>query len=207
MNKSYSPLNKGITLIELLVAVSIVVLLGIVVSSVQIDVFRFNRTITGSLSSIDRAQRLLRPMTAEIRSASISGLGAFPIATAAPTEFAFYSDIDSDGKKEYVRYYLSGTTLYKQVVRPSSTLPPVYDTASASPTVFIENVQNGASQTPIFRYFSGAYIGGEEGEVLAPENSIESIRMVRISLLVQSVGAQQTVTIGTDVTIRNLKQQ
>lgn len=205
MKQSHSLRNRGITLVEVLVSVTIMTMIGIVVSKFQVDTFAFNRKFNSSLTTVDRAQRLLRPMTAEIRSSSPSGLGAFPVATADATTFAFYSDIDSDGLKELVQYYLVGTTLYKDVTKQTGTTPPQYNSANKVTTAFIEGVQNGTDGTPLFQYFSKDYTGGATGEIVSSDNRTEDIRLVRISIHLQS--DTTPFTISSDVSIRNLKQQ
>ncbi len=195
------------TLVEVLIAVGIAVVIGVGIFAIQADTFRFNRQFTASLNSIDRAQRLLRPMTAEIRSATISGLGAFPVAVALPYEFAFYSDLDSDGRVEYVRYYLSGTILYKEVIPQTTALPPVYDPAGSTVRPFIEGVQNELQHTPLFRYFSNEYTGGTAGEITNASTTLELVRMIRISIMLNPGSGGTPYSIGSDVAIRNLKQQ
>lgn len=207
MKSFHSPQSKGITLLELLIAVSICTLIGIVVVHMQIDIFRFNRKLSGSITTVDRAQRLLRPMTAEIRSASISALGSFPIATALPYDLAFYSDTNSDGTKEYIRYHLVGTTLYKTVVYQSQDIPAIYDIAGAQPIVFIENIENAEQQVPMFRYFSNQYNDGGVDEILDADTATSGIRMVRIMMMLTTEENTPAFIITSDVAIRNLKQQ
>lgn len=205
MKQSPLPHNNGLTLVEVLVSIAIMTMIGIVVSTFQVDTFSFNRKLTSSLTTVDRAQRLLRPMTAEIRSASPSGLGAFPIATAENNTFAFYSDIDSDGLKELVQYYVVGTSMYKDITKQTGTTPPRYDVANKVTTTFIEGVQNLTNGTPTFQYFSKDYIGGANGQILPADNKMDDIRLVRITIDLQSGAAP--VSISSDVSIRNLKQQ
>lgn len=207
MKRFLSPRSNGITLIELLIAVSICVALAVVLASMQIDIFRFNRRFSTSLTTVDRAQRLLRPMTAEIRSASISGLGAFPIATALPYDLVFYSDINSDGTKEYIRYHLVDTTLYKTIVYQSQSIPAVYDLSTAQPVIFIEGVENEAQQIPVFRYFSNQYVDGGVDEIIDANTATSGIRMVRITMALATGENTPLFTVTSDVAIRNLKQQ
>jgi hypothetical protein len=207
MKPFHSLQSRGITLVELLIAVSICTLIGIVVVNMQIDIFRLNRKLTGSLTTVERAQRLLRPMTAEIRSASISALGAFPIATALPYDLAFYSDTDSDGTKEYIRYHLVDTTLYKTVVYQSQGIPAIYDISAVEPVVFIEGIENVAQQAPMFRYFSNQYVDGGVDEIVDADTVTSGIRMVRIMMMLATGDDTPVFTISSDVAIRNLKQQ
>lgn len=206
MKQLHSLNHKGLTLVEVLVSVAIVSGVSMLLATLHVDLNRFTKRFNTALTSVDRAQRLLRPMTAEIRSASMSGLGAFPVAVAYPYEFAFYSDIDSDTYKEYVRYYLSGTTLYKEVIHQNTGTPPSYPT-SGSTTAFIEGVQNETTNTPLFRFFSNEYVSGSVSEITSADTDIDKIRMVRVSIVLQPQESVAPTTLTSDVSIRNLKQQ
>lgn len=156
--KQYSSTHKrkkifsgGYTFIEVLVVMAIVGVLGITISKFQGDVFSFNRYFSNSLSVGDSAQKLLRPMTAEIRSASPSSNGAYPIDSIADNSFSFYSDIDNDGLKEWVKYTLSGTTLSKETIKPSGN-PLTYNSANKITKTFMTGVRNITDGIPVFTY-------------------------------------------------------
>lgn len=202
-------LFKGFTLVEIVVVIGIVSIIGILIAKFQSDVFSFNRTFSSSFTTSDNAQKLLRPMTAEIRSASPSSNGAFPIDSIGQYSFSFYSDIDNDGLKDLVRYYTTGTTMYKEVTRPIGSTPAVYNPANKVTTTFITGVRNITDSIPIFQYFSSAYIGGAAGEVLPTGGKLEDVRLVRISIKIDDDTNKDPVslTVSSQVSIRNLKQQ
>ncbi|HSE56484.1 MAG TPA: prepilin-type N-terminal cleavage/methylation domain-containing protein, partial [Candidatus Paceibacterota bacterium] len=130
---SLSLRHSGFTIIELLVAVAVASVVGLSIAALARDTVSFNRYYQSSFSVADRAQKLLRPMAEEIRSASQSVAGAYPIDTAGTNEFIFYADIDNDGLVDRVRYYLSGTSLLKDVVAPAGS-PLTYTLANAVTT-------------------------------------------------------------------------
>lgn len=208
MTLSHSLQNRGLTLVELVVTVAIVTGLLIFVGKFQADVFSLNRTFSGSFSASDQAQKLLRPMTAEIRSASQSSNGAYLISAFATNDFSFYSDIDNNGGKDLVRYYLSGTTVYKEVTPPTGS-PAVYNSANKKTTTFITGVQNQTVGVPIFRYYSSAHTGGSTGEIVPGTGKIEDIRLIRITFRIDADTNKPpaAVDVTTLVSIRNLKQQ
>lgn len=201
--------SKGFTLVEIVVVVGIVSVIGLLIAKFQSDVFSFNRTFSSSFTTADSAQKLLRPMTAEIRSASPSSSGAFPIDSIGQYNFSFYSDIDNDGLKELVKYYATGTVMYKDVIKPTGNTPAVYNTANKVTTTFITGVRNISDNVPIFQYYSSAYTGGAGGEVLPSGGKVEDVRLVKISIKIDddSNKAPIALTVSSQVSIRNLKQQ
>ncbi|MBP6855293.1 MAG: prepilin-type N-terminal cleavage/methylation domain-containing protein [Candidatus Pacebacteria bacterium] len=194
--------QKGFTFIEILVTVAVVGLIILVSSSLNKDVIVFSRIFQSGLNAADEARKILRPMANEIRSASPSSAGAYPIESATATSFIFFSDIDSDGDKDRVRYYLSGTTLKKGVINPSGN-PAVYSSMSEVNTDIVHNIQNGA--TPIFLYYD-AYYDGTTNPLPDPV-SISSIRLIKINFIIDSDlnKLPSATTISTQVSFRNLK--
>ena len=193
---------------EMLIVVALVSVVGIVISKFQRDVFSFNRYFSSSLSTGDSAQKLLRPMTAEIRSASPSANGSYPIDTIADNSFSFYSDIDNDGLKEWVKYSVSGTTMTKEVIKPTGN-PAVYNTANKVTTTFMTGVRNITDSIPIFTYYDSTYTGGSGGVVSATTGSLSSIRLIGVKIRLDPDPNQSptTVEVSTQVAIRNLKIQ
>lgn len=207
--KQYNlPNNKGYTLAEMLVVVALVSLVGVVISKFQKDVFSFNRYFTNSLSVGDSAQKLLRPMTAEIRSTSQSSSGAYPIDSIGDYYFSFYSDIDSDGLKEWVKYSISGTTLNKEVIKPTGN-PLIYNTANKVTTVFMTGVRNQTESIPMFTYYDETYTGSTGGVINPSTGSLSNVRLVGVKIRIDpDTNQSPTVTeISTQVAIRNLKIQ
>lgn len=206
MNLFKSIRNSGYTFIELIIVIALVSVVGIVISKFQRDVFSFNRYFNNSLSSSNSAQKLLRPMTAEIRSASASNNGAYPIDSLGDYNFSFYSDIDNDGLKELINYTLSGTNLNKEVTKPTGN-PLTYLPANKVSYVFLTDVRNQIEGIPIFTYYDETYTGGSGG-VVSPSDSINAVRLVGIKIRINpDINQSQTTEVSTQVAIRNLKIQ
>lgn len=200
--------QTGYTLMEMLLVVALVSIVGVVVSKFQKDVFSFNRYFSNSLSAGDSAQKLLRPMTAEIRSASPSNNGSYPIEAIADNSFTFYSDIDNDGLKEWVRYSLSGTVLSKETIKPTGN-PLTYVTANKVTKVFMTGVRNIADGIPIFTYYDSTYTGGAGGIVSASSGSLSNVRLIGVKIRIDPDTNQSpnALEVSTQVAIRNLKIQ
>lgn len=205
----HSPLrrNTGLTLIEIVVTVGIIGVLSIIVGKFQGDTFAFSRYFSNSFTGADNAQKLLRPMTEEIRSASTSASGAFPIDAISDYSFSFYSDIDNDTLKEWVRYRLSGSILYKETIEQTGN-PASYPIGNIVSRTFMTGVRNQTQGVPIFSYYDSTYTGGASG-VLSSSSSVDLVRLVGVTIILDEDTNQLPgpITITTQVAIRNLKIQ
>lgn len=193
--------NKGFTLTELMVVLGIIGLISFSVSKFSFDVFFLNSVARGSLTVSQDARNLLRIMTREIRASAPSANGAYPLVTVASSSLSFFSDIDGTGQKYLVRYYLSSTTLMKDVVVPTGN-PAVY-TGTPQSSIVMSDVRNATSS--IFTYFDNTYAG--TSSPLSFPVSIQSVRLVRIDLTLDANGdrSPDKKTFTTQVSIRNLK--
>lgn len=194
--------NKGLTLMELLVTMAIFVLIMGVVSKFAGDIFRYEDIFSSGLTAYDEARKVLQPLASEIRSASSSSLGAYPIEETNTNSFIFFTDINNDGIKERVRYFLSGTILMRGVIVPAGS-PLQYSSGSETTTEIVHGVRNGS--TPIFTYYDTNYNGGTSP--LSQPVSVLSVRLVKITLIIDDNinKPPASVTVTTQVAIRNLK--
>lgn len=199
-----SKLNKqGITLLEVLVAMSIFAL--IVTGAVGIFTYSWkaNKIIWEQLSTQNEGRKVVQDFVNELRSATYSSIGAYPLATVSSTEIVFYSNIDTDSLRERVRYFLVANTLKKGVIKPGGT-PLVYNTSTESISDVVHDVYN--TTTPIFYYYNQNY-GYTSSTPLSQPVSITAVRMVGMTLDLEE---DPTVSpapfhIETKVEIRNLK--
>lgn len=186
--------NKGFTLIEAVISIAIFSVVVVVIGSFQRDVFFFNDILQTGLTNITEARKVLRPFVHEVRAAQPSNLGAFAITEANSTSFAFYSDIDNDGVRERVRYFLDGNTFKKGIIEPDEDTF-VYNEEDEE---IIKVVNDVVESETTFSYFDSNY------------NTTETptdVRLVRIDLTIDSNPdrAPSLLTITTQATIRNLK--
>lgn len=194
--------NRGVTLLELLITMAIFTLIIGIIGAFARDLFFYDDLFSKSLTSYDEARKVLQPISSEIRSASVSSLGSYPIETATNTSFVFFTDIDNNGIKEKVRYFLSGNIFKRGVIIPSGN-PLQYLEADESITEIIHGVNNGS--TPIFNYFDSNYTGNSEP--LSLPVSILAIRLINITLIIDANPNKSPapITVTTQINIRNLK--
>lgn len=197
--------NAGFTLIELIVSISLLVLVGIAMLDFQRDVFLFSHIFDTGLTAEQQVRKAFKVTTEEIRTASQSSIGEYPLVEVATSSFVFYSDIDNDGLKERIRYFLSASssTLNKGVIKPTGN-PLVYNAGSETVNSIVSDVTNGTS-TPVFNYYDTSY-NGTSSPLLNPV-PVLLVRLVKITLIVDPNGSRppEPVTYTTQISMRNLK--
>lgn len=194
--------KPGFSLIETLIAFSIFLLLLDSVWVMYKNTNDTNSILTSNLSTQMEVRRAFASMTASIRSASPSSIGAYTIEAASSTAFIYYSDVDNDGLKERIRYFLSGDILKEGVIKPSGS-PLTYNIANEKIYDIVHGLANGTN--PIFSYYNANY-NGFTAALPAPIN-IPEIRLIKINLIIDTdpLLAPGAATFTTQVSIRNLK--
>lgn len=194
----------GLTLIELLIAIAISSIIGLGLVSLQYILSQNQIAITKSYKSIDDANYTVSTMIKEIRLARQSDNGAYLLNLAGDQEIIFYSDIDLDQKSEWVRYYLSGTDLIKEVIEPSG-YPAIYDLLTKSSSTVVEDVRNGSE--PIFYYYNEDWPNDTTNNPLSSENRLSETKTVEILLRVnQDNNPDKDYVIETYTQIRSTKE-
>jgi len=200
MNTYY---KKAFTLIEILLAITILSMIMIAVSSFQVNIFSYNKYASDVISSAQDARIILRTMVAELRSVKTGSNGAYPIVQASTSTIIFYSDIDADGLQDQVRYFMIGTTLQKGVIIPTGS-PIGYNPAQETISTLAYNLKN-ATSTALFEYFDNTYSGTTNS--LVQPVQVSSVRMVRTNLLIDADPNRSPIPrlYRSDATLRNFK--
>jgi prepilin-type N-terminal cleavage/methylation domain-containing protein len=194
--------SPGFTFIEVLVVISITVVLLTVIVAFQSDVFSLNRLLQELLISQQEARQVFKVMNWETRSMSPSSIGAYPLAEAATSSLIFYTDLDDDGLKEQLHYFLEGGALKKGVIVPAGH-PLIYNPADEKISEVVHNIANGP--TSIFAYYDRDYDGVTSP--LPPPVNLLAVRLVQVTLLIDSDSAHppDPLLLTTQMSIRNLK--
>ncbi|PIT91163.1 hypothetical protein COU17_01830 [Candidatus Kaiserbacteria bacterium CG10_big_fil_rev_8_21_14_0_10_49_17] len=193
--------TRGFTFIETIVVISIfTVMIGAIVSSV-LAFYRGNTNALEQSYAVNSARRGVEFAVRDMREATYSDEGAYPIISIDPQEFYFYSDIDRDNSVERVRYFADGTFLYKGVTESAGD-PPTYSDANEVTSIISEDVRNGEQGVSIFRYYD------ETGnEVVDFDAGITDVVFVSINLIVNinPIRLPNEFTLRSSATLRNLK--
>lgn len=180
------------TLIEILVAMAICSIIILIFNQFLITGFKSTTFNMEQEEAISEARNGLDVITKEIRGANSSENGSYAISEISTNTFAFYNDINKDGRREKIKYYLDGYDL-KKVVTLSGEDNNYTSTSTTS--VLSKYINNrGVS---IFKYYDNS-----NTETLL----IDRIKRISIELYVNVTPqrAPDDYILETDVTFRNL---
>ncbi len=194
--------KRGVTLVETLTVVGVLLIVSLSVASFQKDVFLLNSVMRGGLEAEREALKIIKVISSEIRKASPGADGSYPLVLTNSKEIVFFANIDDDALIEKVRYYVSGGKLKKGVTKPTAN-PPYYAGQPEVSYLLIDYLLDPNAN--IFYYFDSSYDG-----TTAPLSSpvaIDRVRLIKISISIDQNAAQapKAISVETQVSIRNLK--
>ena len=196
-------MNRGMTLIEVLIVMAIMSGIVFVVAMFGLDISDFGIFLGDTFTAQQEIQLTLTAMATEIRSMGPSENGSYAIESAASNSFTFYSDVDGDDVFERVRYFIVGNTLRRGIIEPTGN-PATYSTFAETTRDLVHDLVVTASPS-MFIYFDGNY-DGSQNDLPIPVN-IALIRLVKVSIVSDRTPNDQEARIGFSMTtvIRNLK--
>ncbi|OJI09631.1 MAG: hypothetical protein COV08_00605 [Candidatus Vogelbacteria bacterium CG10_big_fil_rev_8_21_14_0_10_49_38] len=203
MNR-YQSKQKGFALAEMIIVIFIVSLIGLALGRFGRDIFWHNFVISRSLVADSDAKLALARLISELRRAQPASNGAYPIAVAEADDLVFYSDLDNDGLRERLRYWLDGSTLKRGLIEPVGP-PYVYNQNAESVSSVIDDLTN--VDNLIFTYYNNSYDGTASSTPLQAPFDIQEIRLVKVEFLVDANVEQAPVALylTSQVMLRNLK--
>ncbi len=192
--------SRGMTLVELIIAVSIfTVLMTAIMTSVQ-SLYRFNSYAITQAYQLDLARRGIENLTRDLREMIFADDGAFPLVRMEPHVVGFYSDVDGDNSVEYIEYELATTTTLTK--RIYSATAGVYNYATPTEQFIVSDyVQNLLQSTSTFFYYS------DTGVQSTSSADIADIRFIRSQVIVNIDPARNPGEhmLRSGATLRNLK--
>ncbi len=170
--------TKGMTLIELLVALSLMVILGLAISTGTVNFYKTHSYSLEQSNEIDSARLGLTQWNRDVKEMVTGADGSFPVSIIEPHRFGYYSDTDQDSEVEYVEYQLSNTTLSKRTYNATGN-PPVYNLATPSSVDTLSlYVQNINQSTSTFFYYDN------NGTLLNASSPRVNVRYIKAQLIV-----------------------
>jgi len=185
--------NKGFTLIEILITMSIMTVVIFISSDFITTGLKSTRFVNEQQTAITNARKATHVFKKEIRGANSSEQGDYPIALIDEDEFIFYTDADDDGIMEKVRYYITGVDLMKEVTQPGASKDYSEIATSHKIASYLNN-----DEEALFTYFSGNHV---------ETSLINEVRLININLRINVTPtiAPNDYYVTTDVNLRNLK--
>jgi prepilin-type N-terminal cleavage/methylation domain-containing protein len=194
--------RKGFTLVEVVVSISVFVLIA--GAAVELFIFIFPKKgniIIEQLSSQNETRKVVDDFVNEIRGATYSSIGSYPLAEASSTEIIFYSNPGANSLRDRIRYFLSGVTLQKGIIEPSGN-PLEYNLSTETTSTVLHGV---VPTTTIFTYYDANYTGDEPP--LTQPIEVGQVKMVGIKVIIDKdpLNSPNSFTTESKAIIRNLK--
>jgi len=197
--------NLGLTLIETIVTVAIIVVVLGAISGLVVALYQTHGYTLQQSQAIGEARKGIETMVKEIREARPGDNGAYVIELAQDYEFIFYSDIDKDEATERVRYFIDGTDFKRGVVNPSAGWPVSYPLEDEEIFILSRYVRNGVM--PVFTYYNGDWPGDTINNPLPTPARLKETKLMHVRLIVNVDPDRppQNFDLEGDAQIRNLK--
>lgn len=198
-------MTKGFTLIEVLIAMSILAGIVFIVSIFGLDIFNFQIFLGDVFTMQQEINLTLTGMGIEIRAMGPSANGSYPVESASSESLIFYSDIDGDNVFERIRYFVSGSALKRGTTEPTGN-PAIYNLANEISTDVVANIilPPSASQ-PLFIYYDQNYTGSQPP--LSSPIDVNKIRLIRATVTTDKTPQDQIgrTDYSSTMLIRNLR--
>lgn len=202
---SKKPLGcKGMTLIEMIIAVAVLSLLMGVISMMILRTFFVNKYTFEQGLNTNSLQSSLRNFSKYLREARQSDAGGYLIESASDNELYFFADMDNDSVTERVHYFVENNQLKIGSSNPSG-FPLTYPENDEEVKVVGNGIVNDASQ-PIFYYYNQDYPTDTDNNPLATPALPGEIGMIQIDLYVNidTQHVPDSMRMGTFVRPRNI---
>lgn len=189
--------SRGFTLVEMEVAVAVLGIIAVAVSSFIVYIYKTERYNLNQLEAINSVRRSLELVSAEIRNARQAETGAYTIDTADSQSLILYSNVDNDNQTERVRYFLENQQ-FKKGVKESPY------TGVETVSIVASNVVNGGD--PLFKYYDQNFTGSEV-QLVAPATATQ-VKLIKIILKIDKNEniSPPALNIETSAQVRNLKE-
>lgn len=200
--------QKGMTLVELMVAIAIVLIGMEGFALLFLRSWDTNKFILEEGMASAAASRATNNIIIALRGIRQADSGAYPIVSAGDFDLTVYSDYDNDGVSERVHYFLDlpNDQMKIGVTEPdTSTLPVSYPVGDQVVSVMTNYVVN-EEDDPVFLYYNTNYPGDTDNNPLSTPVSVGNIQLVKVHFLINidPVHAPNNVNIESFVDLRNL---
>lgn len=192
-------MKKGMTLIECVVWIAVLISAMLALSSAVLYFYRTNQYVVQSAVAIASAQHAMDIAVRAIRTASYSNTGAYPIISIAPNQISFYANVTpNDTNFQQVRFFTQGTSLEEGIIEPSGD-PPSYSNPETI-TNLSNYVQNIPDATSTFVYYD------QSGNQINDYSKFGNVRFVVINIVVDVATSTLPVQLilNSSAALRNL---
>jgi prepilin-type N-terminal cleavage/methylation domain-containing protein len=175
--------NRGVTLIEMVIVISILGILGLGLVGLQYILGQNQTLVFKSYLELNDANDVASQFSREFRLARTSDNGAYAIQTANDNEIIFYSDVDFDGQTEKIRYTLSGNEFSRGITEPTAN-PISYPTNDEVVKSLSDIVRNSTQSA--FVYYNEDWPSDTINNPLSSPISTGDIKLVKLYLRINT---------------------
>ena len=197
--------HKGFTLLEFLFAMAIATVIIVIITTFAKDIITLNSSAQSSMTGVLESRKILSVVVSELRSATPSALGSYPVETASTSTITFFADMNADGIADRVRYFVDlETNRLKRGVEVAIGEPRTHDIETQTSSTLITNISNSTS-TPLFDYYDSNYSGTSTSMSLPI--SVPSVRLIKITIVVDEDPNRfpEPSILSSQAVLRNLK--
>ena len=169
-NKYTLESQAGFSLLELIVAISIMIVIAIIGARFVVNAFKDTTYEQEQATATSVARKALDTMSVEIRGANSSAKGDYLLNLIGKEQLIFFSDVDKDDVVEKVNYYADGTDIKRVVYAPDSNNNYTVPEGTTTIALYLNN-----NEEDIFKFYSGNSTSTET-------TLINKVRMIQIVL-------------------------
>lgn len=195
--------KSGFSTFEIIIAIGLSAIIVLAVGKFSDAITSMGVLINNELRADQDLELSFRVIRTELRSMGPSEAGAYPLEVVSTSTIIFYSDIDSDGLTEKVKYKFGTSTFEKGVIEPTIN-PVTYPTSTENIILVAPSIISASSS---FLYYGEGYTGSEAP--LSSPIQISSVRIIGVRLVAEVSTSTAPRPIGLEdiITIRNLRNQ
>lgn len=197
----FNNLRKGMTLVEVLVAIAIMSLGMAVLTMLSMKAWNYRGYALEQATATTMATKVINQMVHEIRTARQANDGSYAIKETEENSLIIYRDEDLDGNAERVHYFVDGGELKKGVAR---FIDGSYGSEDVS--VLLKYVTNEDKGEPFFYYYDNGYPVNHQTAMDSPLPF--DVRLIRLHLWinVKPIVAPENVNLESIAELRNLNE-
>ena len=179
----------GFTLIEAVVVIGISAFVMVGITRAIVFFYDTNEAAVRQAAAISSARSGIDATVQDIREATYSESGEYPVVAMEPNGLTFFADVDEDETTERVRYWREDTKLKREVSEDGSL---------ERDSVISRNVVNDSGD-PVFTYFDA------DGNEITDLSSRRALRFVMVTLRVDADTEKlpSATTLRSGATLRN----
>ena len=178
MSKTILQSQRGLTLTEVLIVVTISTILMLGIFGTIVQFYQYNGHLIAQRQAIAEAELGMNRLVRDLRTMSFAFDGTYPLHARSSSSIAFYVDSTGNRIPDLVSYEIRDGALIRDTFIATGTPVQINYDSPDQTQIISQSVQNQVLATPLFSYTN------REGELVGPDASLASIAFIQIQLLI-----------------------